>query len=202
MLLNTKRTKLKKLPLNHTKTKHMKTVNLVLAAMLFSTAVQAQTYTIGSGKWSDPCSWSDQSVGSIIKAGAVVIITGQVTLTSSLLIEGTLEIEKGATLLSAKDITIAKCGVFVNNGSTVVGRIVNEGSVNNNLFMETTADIENRNSLENYSAVVAGSNFDGLGGNTCGADGRLYVNHTTPQCNSTEPDAGACIISANEIDTK
>jgi hypothetical protein len=180
----------------------MKTVNLVLAVMLFGTAIQAKTYTIGSGKWSDPCSWSDQSIGTTIKAGDIVIITGQVTLTTPLLVEGTLEIEKGATLLGAKDITIANGGLMVNNGSTVVRRIVNEGSVSNNLFMETTAGIENRSSLENNSTVVAGNNFDSVAGNTCGADGRIYINNTRPQCSSNELDASACILTTNEIETK
>ena len=180
----------------------MKTINVVLAIMLFGTAIQAKTYTICSGKWSDPCLWPDQSIGSTIKAGDIVIITGQVTLTTPLLVEGTLEIEKGATLIGSKDITIAKGGVLVNNGSTVVRRIVNEGSVSNNLFMESTADIENRSCMENNSTVVAGNNFAGIGGETCGTDGRIYINNTAPQCDSNDLDASACILTTNEIETK
>lgn len=180
----------------------MKQISTILTVMLFITSIQAKTYTIGSGKWSDPCLWSDDQVGSTINAGDVVIVTGQVTLTSSLLIAGTLQIEKGATLLGAKDITVAKGGILVNYGSTVVRKIVNEGSINNSLFLETMTDIENRSMMENTNTVLAGNNFESVAGKACGKDCRFYANNNITQCDPAEFDANVGVYCAGEIETK
>lgn len=107
----------------------MKAISIIGMAMLLALMVQAKTYTIGSGKWSDPRVWGSQYPGSTIKAGDVVIITGQVTLTTPIVVEGILRIEKGGSMAGMKDLTIAKSGRLINNGSTVVRRIVNEGSI-------------------------------------------------------------------------
>ena len=170
--------------------------------ILFITSAQAKTYIIGSGKWSDPCLWSDNQVGSTIKAGDMVIVTGQVTLTSSLQIEGTLQIEKGATLLGANDITVTKGGVLVNNGSTVVRKIVNEGSINNSLFLETMTDIENRSRIDNTNTILAGNNFESIAGRASGKNSRFYANKAISQCDPSEFDANVGVYCAGDIETK
>ena len=172
----------------------MKIFSFILTAMMFTTIAQAKIYTLSSGKWSDSCIWSENYAGATIKAGDVVIVTGQVVLNVHLVVEGTLRIEKGATLLGAKDITIAQSGVFVNNGSTIVGRIMNEGAVSNNLFMETKADIQNCSMMENYNAIVAGNNFESLGGKASGKDSRYYANKAITQCDSTEFAPGVAVL--------
>ena len=156
----------------------MKAINIVLAVLLFTTTTQAKIYTIGSGKWSDPLLWGNQYIGSTIKADDVVIITGQVTMTTSLLIEGTLQIEKGAAIVGIKDLTIAKTGKFVNNGNAVVRKIVNEGSVANNLVTEAMTNIMSTCTIENNSVILAGNNLESKDGNAYGRGGSFYINNT------------------------
>ena len=86
---------------------------------------QRKTYTLNSGKWSDACVWNGEYIGSTIKADDVVIITGQITMNTSLVVEGTLQVEHGAGMVGMKDLVVAKGGKFINNGNTVMKRMLN-----------------------------------------------------------------------------
>ena len=155
----------------------MKKLSTLIAAIIIFSTVNAKTYTVGSGKWSDASVWGGQYIGSVIKADDVVIVTGQMTMNTSIVVEGTLTVEKGAGMIGMKDLVVARTGKFVNNGNTVMKRIVNEGSISNNLIMEAMMDIDNKGAIENNNNMVAGNNFDNFGGNAAGKGGAYFVNN-------------------------
>jgi hypothetical protein len=164
----------------------MKTFYTFLGAMLVMNMGFAKTYTLGSGKWNDAKIWDKEYAGATVKAEDVVIITGQVTVTEGIVVNGTLQIEKGASMVGMKDLVITKTGTFVNNGNTVMKRIINEGTINNNLLMEAMVDFDNKGKIENNNNVVAGNNFDNYSGSVDGKGGAYYVNntiHTSPDAN-------------------
>lgn len=155
----------------------MKKISTLLTAIIIFSAANAKTYTLGSGKWSDASVWGGQYIGSTIGAGDVVIITGQMTMNTSIVVEGTLQVEKGAGMVGMKDLVVAKNGTFVNNGNTVMKRIVNEGTINNNLIMEAMMDIDNKGAIANNNNMVAGNNLNNFGGNAAGNGGAYFVNN-------------------------
>ncbi len=155
----------------------MKKTSTLFAALIIFAAANAKTYTVSSGKWSDAAVWGGQYIGSTIGADDVVIITGQMTMNTSIVVEGKLQVEKGAGMVGMKDLVVAKNGTFVNNGNTVMKRIVNEGTINNNLIMEAMMDIDNKGSIANNNNMVAGNNFSNFGGNAAGNGGAYFVNN-------------------------
>ncbi len=155
----------------------MKKVSTLFTAIIIFAAANAKTYTVGSGKWSDAAVWGGQYIGSTIGANDVVIITGQMTMNTSIVVEGTLQVEKGAGMVGMKDLVVAKNGKFVNNGNTVMKRIMNEGTINNNLIMEAMMDIDNKGSIANNNNMVAGNNLNNFGGNAAGNGGAYFVNN-------------------------
>ena len=161
-------------------TKHltMKIFYTILAASMLSNLASAKTYTIGSGKWTDTKIWNNEYPGTTIKADDIVIISGQVTMNAGIIVEGILTVEKGACMIGMKDLVISKSGKFVNNGNTVMGRIVNEGSIDNNLIMEAMMDIDNKGNIENNNNMVAGNNFDNFGGHANGNGGAYFIDNS------------------------
>ncbi len=155
----------------------MKTFYTILAATLLTNIVSAKTYTLGSGKWTDAKVWNNEYPGTTIKADDVVIITGQVTMNTGIVVEGTLTVDKGAFMVGMKDLVISKSGRFVNNGNTVMKRIVNEGTINNNLLMEAMNDVDNKGEIQNNNNMVTGNNFENFGGTANGTGGAYYVNN-------------------------
>lgn len=155
-----------------------KIYSLLSAAILLAGTANAKTYTLTSGKWNDAKTWSGEFAGNTIKAEDVVIVSGQVTVTNPIIIEGTLKVEKGASFVGMKDMLVAKSGTFINNGNTVMKRIINEGTINNNLMMEAMIDIENKGSIENNNNVVAGNNLHHYAGNAEGKGGTYFINNT------------------------
>ena len=154
----------------------MKKVYTILAIFATITTANAKTYSIGSGKWTDALVWNGQYIGSTIKADDVVIITGQITMNTSIVVEGTLRVEKGAGMVGMKDLVVAKTGTFVNNGNTVMKRILNEGFIKNNMSMEAMMDIENKSNIENNN-MISGDSFDNFGGTAEGNNGSYYINN-------------------------
>ena len=142
-----------------------------------SNLAEAKTYTLGSGKWTDAKVWNNDYPGATIKADDIVIITGQVTVNTRIVVEGTLTVNKGAFMVGMKDLVISKSGKFVNNGNTVMNRIVNEGSISNNLLMEAMNDVDNKGTIENNNNMVTGNNFENFGGAANGTGGAYYVNN-------------------------
>jgi hypothetical protein len=92
-------------------------------------------------------------------------------------VEGTLQVEKGAGMVGMKDLVVAKGGQFVNNGNTVMKRILNRGSIKNNMIIEAIMDIENSSSIENNN-MMSGNSFDNFGGTAAGTNGAYFVNNT------------------------
>ena len=168
---------------------------MIALIMLCIISAQARTYTIGSGKWTDPKVWGNQYPGATIKAGDVVIIKGQVTLTTPLVIEGLLQIETGASMVGMKDLTVAKTGRLVNRGNLVAGRIINEGNISNFLVMEAMNNIENHSVIENTHCMHAGKNFISTGGNAYGQNGRIYANRAASVSAGTELGVGMAVLS-------
>lgn len=155
-----------------------KIYSLLSVAILLAGTANAKTYTLTSGKWNDTKTWNGEFAGNTIKAEDVVIVSGQVTVTNPIIIEGTLKVEKGASFVGMKDLLVAKSGTFINNGNTVMKRIINEGTINNNLMMEAMIDIENTGSIENNNNVVAGNNLHHYAGNAEGKGGAYFINNT------------------------
>jgi len=155
----------------------MKTFYAILTATLITNFVDAKTYTLGSGKWTDAKVWNNDYPGTTIKADDIVVITGQVTMNTGIVVEGRLTVDKGAFMVGMKDLVISKSGTFVNNGNTVMKRIVNEGTINNNLLMEAMNDVDNKGTIQNNNNMVAGNNFENFGGNAKGTGGAYYVNN-------------------------
>jgi hypothetical protein len=179
----------------------MKTFYTILALTLAAEFVDAKTYTLGSGKWTDAKIWNNDYPGATIKSDDVVVITGQVTVNTGIVVEGTLTVEKGAFMVGMQDLVISKSGKFVNNGNTVMHRIINEGTIDNNLVMESMNDMDNKGLIENNNNVVAGNNFDNYGGNAKGNGGAYYVNnnvHTSPASNF---GVQVKVFYGNEIET-
>jgi hypothetical protein len=164
----------------------MKAFYTILLITLATNFASAKTYTLGSGKWTDAKIWNNDYPGTTIKTNDIVIITGQVTMNTAIVVEGMLTVEKGAFMYGMKDLVISKSGKFVNNGNTVMKRIINEGTINNNLVMESINDVDNKGLIENNNNVVAGNNFENFGGNAKGNGGAYYVNnnvYTSPASN-------------------
>jgi hypothetical protein len=174
----------------------MKNVYTLIAAILTLATANAKTYTISSGKWSDVSVWGGQYIGSTIKADDIVIITGQMTMNTSIVVEGTLQVDKGAGMVGMKDLVVAKNGKFVNNGNTVMKRIVNEGFIKNNMIMEAIMDIENKNLIENDN-MVTGSNFENFGGNAAGKGGAYYVSNQINTSPASKFGSDVKVFSAN-----
>jgi hypothetical protein len=170
------------------------------AAIILSFNTQAKTYTLGSGKWNDANTWNGEYAGNTIKAGDVVVVTGQVTVTNAVLVEGTLKVEKGASMVGMKDLVIAKTGTFVNNGNTVMKRIINEGTIENNLIMEAMLDIENRGSMENSNNIVAGNNMQNYGGNAKGNGGAYFINNNITTSPSAKFGSDVKVFYGNAIE--
>ncbi len=173
----------------------MKAISIMVTLVLFFNGLQAKTYTIGSGKWTDPRLWENEYIGSTIKAGDVVIIKGHVTLTTPLIVEGTLQVEKGASIMGMKDLNVAQSGHFANSGITVVRNIVNEGSIRNNCVMEAMTNIQNNSVIENNHNMLAGNNFKSAGGNAYGRGGRIYANNSASVSASTDLGLGVNVYS-------
>jgi hypothetical protein len=178
----------------------MKTFYAILVSLLISNFATAKTYTLASGKWTDAKIWNNDYPGTTIKANDVVIITGQVTMNAGIVVEGTLTVNKGAFMVGMKDLVISKSGTFVNNGNTVMNRIVNEGTINNNLFMEAMNDVDNKGAIQNNNNMLAGNNFDNFGGKANGTGGAYYVNNHVFTSPSSKFGAEVKVFNGNEIE--
>ena len=152
----------------------MKTVIATLICLAATGFVNAKTYIITSGKWTDAKVWNNQYPGTTIQAGDVVIIKGQIVLTTAIIIEGTLQVDKGACMMGMQTLVISNQGTFINNGNTIMKSIVNEGTINNNQILETKADADNTGTIDNNNLLSAGHNFNNLRGTACGKGG-VYV---------------------------
>ncbi len=152
----------------------MKAIAATLVTLMIVNFASAKTYILESGKWTDAKVWNNQYPGTTIHADDVVIIRGQVVLTTPIVIEGTLEVEKGAYMVGMQTLLISKSGMFINNGNTVMKGIVNEGTINNNLIMEAKADADNLGIIDNNNLISASHNFNNLRG-TAGGKGGLYI---------------------------
>lgn len=179
----------------------MKKVYTIIAAVLTLANANAKTYTVGSGKWTDAAVWGGTYAGSTVKAEDVVIITGQITLNTAIVVEGTLQIEKGAGMVGMKDMMVTKSGKFVNNGNTVLKRIINEGTINNNLIMEAMMDIENKGAIANNNNMVAGNNFSNISGEVAGKGGAYYVNNNISSSTTAKFGKDVKVFYGNAMET-
>ncbi|MDB5284831.1 MAG: hypothetical protein JWO06_3906 [Bacteroidota bacterium] len=178
----------------------MKTLFTTFAALMLTNFTFAKTYTVSSGKWTDAQVWNNQYPGTTIKADDVVIITGQITMNTGIVVEGTLQVDKGATMVGMKDLVIAKTGSFVNNGNTVMKRIINEGSIQNNLTMEAMMDVDNKGKIDNNNNLVAGNNFENFGGSASGKGGAYFVNNTVINSPASKIGNDVKVFCGNQIE--
>ena len=163
--------------------------------------VFARTYTVGSGKWNDARIWNGDYAGSTINAGDIVHITGQVVISENVSINGVLQIDKGASIVGIKNLVITKSGFMLNNGTVVVKKIINGGTIYNNQMMEASADIDNWGVIENNNSMVAGNNFDIHAGNAGGVGGAYYVNNNINSVSSSAIGKNVDAFYGNAIDS-
>jgi len=151
----------------------------------WSSSVSAKTYTLKSGKWTDPATWNDNYPGTTIRADDVVIIEGAILINTSIVVEGTLWVARGASMVGFRDLRIASSGQFINNGNTVMERIVNEGRIVNNQSMDAITDIDNKGTIQNTSNLVAGNDFNNTSGVVTGEKSTLFAQNNI----ITSPDS-------------
>lgn len=169
-------------------------------SVLMITAANAKTYTVSSGKWTDAGIWNGEYPGTTIKADDVVIINGHVTMNTAIVVEGTVQVEKGASMIGMKDLYVARSGKFVNNGNTVMKRIINEGTIDNNLIMEAMMDIDNKGGIGNNNNMVAGNNFNNYGGNAAGNGGAYFVNNNVTASHTAKFGNDVRVLYGNTIE--
>lgn len=180
----------------------MKKVYTIIAALLTIASANAKTYTVGSGKWTDAAVWGGDYAGSTIKAEDIVVVTGQITLNTAITVQGMLTIERGAGMVGMKDMLVSKGGTFVNNGNTVLKRIINEGTINNNLILEAMMDIENRGNIANNNNVTAGNNFNNIAGEVAGKGGAYFVNNNVSSSSKAKIGSDVRMFYANSIENQ
>lgn len=173
---------------------------LLTASLLAATVASAKTYVVSSGRWTDAAAWNQGYPGTVISAEDEVIISGQVTMNTGIVVEGTLRVEKGASMVGMKDLVISKSGKFVNNGNTVMKRIMNEGTIHNNLIMESMMDIDNKGSIGNNNNVVAGNNFSNYGGKADGKAGAYFVNNNVYNSPASEFGKNTKVFYGSQIE--
>ena len=183
------------------KTEIMKKVYTIIAAVLSLSSANAETFKVGSGKWTDAAVWGGHYAGATVKAEDVVIITGQITLNTAIVVEGTLQIEKGAGMVGMKDMMVTKSGKFVNNGNAVLKRIINEGTINNNQIMEAILDIDNRGDINNNNNMVAGNSFSNISGDAAGKGGAYYVNNNVSSSPTAKFGKDVKVFAGNMMET-
>lgn len=185
------------------KQKIMKKLYFILAAaLLTATAAEAKTYTVNSGKWTDAAAWNGEYAGTTIKEGDVVIIAGNVTMNTNVVIEGTVKIEKGASMVGMKDMVVTKTGMLVNNGNTVMKTIVNEGIISNNLILETMVNFENKGIVGNDNSIVAGNNIHLYDGNAAGNGGTYFANNNVVTSPAAVVGSDVKVLYGNVLDTQ
>lgn len=173
---------------------------LLAVSFLVTNTLSAKTYVVSSGRWTDAASWNQEYPGTVISAADEVIISGQVTMNTGIVVEGTLLVEKGASMVGMKDLVISKSGKFVNNGNTVMKRIMNEGTIHNNLIMESMMDIDNKGSIGNNNNVVAGNNFSNYGGKADGKNGAYFVNNNVYNSPASEFSKDTKVFYGSQIE--
>ena len=178
----------------------MKAITTALVALLIVNFASAKTYILESGKWTDARVWNNQYPGTTIGPNDVVIIKGQVVLTTPITIEGTLEVEKGAYMVGMQTLLISKTGRFVNNGNTVTKQIVNEGSINNNLIIETKADADNLGTINNNNLLSAGHDFNNMRGTAAGKGGLYVADNNINTAPEATMGSGVRFIVGNETE--
>lgn len=178
-----------------------KIYSLLSAAILLAGTAHAKTYTLNSGKWNDANTWNGEYAGNTIKAEDIVIVSGQVTVTNPIVIEGTLKVEKGASFVGMKDLLVTRSGTFINNGNTVMKRIINEGTINNNLMMEAMLDIENKGTIDNNNNVVAGNNLHHFAGNAKGNGGAYFINNNVHTSSTAKFGGDVKVFYGNALET-
>ena len=121
-------------------------------------------------------------------------------MNTNVLVEGMLTVEKGAFMVGMKDLVISKSGRFLNNGNTVMNRIINEGLISNNLVMESVSDVDNKGLIENNNNLVTGNNFENFGGNAKGNSGAYYVNNSVFTSPASNFGVQVKVFYGNEIE--
>lgn len=178
----------------------MKKFYSVISLTIFVLSLSAKTYIVSSGKWTDASAWNLEYPGTVISPEDEVIISGQVTMNTGIVVEGTLRVEKGASMVGMKDLVISKSGKFVNNGNTVMKKILNEGTIHNNLIMESMMDIDNKGVIGNNNNMVAGNNFSNIGGKADGKAGAYFVNNTVMNSASSEISKDTKVFYGSKVE--
>lgn len=134
-----------------------------------SLSLHASTVFLSSGKWSVLYS------KNTVEAGTKLVITGDVTVDVPLLIEGTIEITKGASLLGLRTVYVTPAGRLLNQGSIVFNSLFNSGHITNNSIIELMYDLENDGILQNNHLINCGRAFYCNKGTVKGSNSRYYI---------------------------
>ena len=118
------------------------------------TALQARTYTLESGKW------SDLYADSCIDADVEVIVAGTVILDMPIIIEGTLTIEDQAMLMGLERISITETGRLCNEGVIMANCLYNKGTIQSKHALSVIDKVSNIGTIDNGDLMVAGKSID------------------------------------------
>lgn len=140
---------------------------ILLLGISFS--VQAATVFLPSGRWSEVYS------KNTVEAGTKLVITGHVTVDIPLLILGSIEIAKGASLSGLKPVYIAPAGSLHNEGNIVLKSLLNSGQIVNNGIIDLMYDLENEGILQNNHLINCARSFYCHGGTLGGGNSRYYI---------------------------
>ncbi len=136
--------------------KNLNTKLGVVGILLISFAtLNAQTFTLQSGNWNSPATWSsgivpDSTAGSIIINHKITLLAGTVLKVDELILNDTLIIEAGSTLLLSNAFFKSADLQIINGGLKVFGRFVGldstriSGTTVNNTFFYDGSTYEHR----------------------------------------------------------
>jgi hypothetical protein len=147
----------------------IRTLLSVVTSLVLVSEAFAQTITSsggGSGAWSDPLSWSPNTVPTSANSLSVTISSGHtITLTDTrsidqLTVNGTLIVNSGNTLTidnaaGTPDASISSTGVLTNNGTFTI----NSGTAFNNCIFSITGTFNNSGTV-NFGNATSRISFN------------------------------------------
>jgi hypothetical protein len=147
----------------------------ILRAFCFASLLTASFSTHAAVVFLQSGRWSELYAQNVVNAGTHIIITGNVTLDSPILIEGSIEISKGATFSGFKSLYITSSGILKNEGSIVLKSLLNTGQIINNGIIDLMYDLENEGTLQNNHLINCARSFYCNSGALTGGNSQYYV---------------------------
>lgn len=145
----------------------------IILALSTTFCSDAMVFSVeGDGKWTNQANWDGAFPGKTNFLGDTIVIDAFITLNTDITIEGVVLVTETGSLLGNKQIEISPTGTLINEGNSIVKKIVNNGLIVNRLILECTGDLLNYNTIKNYETVLVGSSIYNTG--AINGDGGQY----------------------------